>query len=129
MTGCQIELLLLATRHHHESAFKTRQAMTETIQIVLLGHAVTLIVAIGGWQFAYRIHVEQKRLANQTRRIQRLEEEVRARIALEKTACEWLATLTDRTSESIKRELRARTQERSGLRPKLSSHDVNESLT
>jgi hypothetical protein len=29
--------------------------MTETIQIVLLGHAVTLIVAISGWQFAYRI--------------------------------------------------------------------------
>jgi hypothetical protein len=98
--------------------------MTETALIALLGYLVTLLVAIGGWVFAYHIHRDAKRLDQLERKTTRLKEEVRARIALEKTACHWLGDLTARTPRSVQLELRTRNQERSGLRPKLSENDL-----
>ena len=99
--------------------------MSETLLMASVGYVVTLIVAIGGWVLGYRMQSEAKRLARLQRKISQLESEVYARIALEKSACEWLAELTGRTPEAIKRELRFRSQERSGLRPKMSVSDIS----
>ena len=98
--------------------------MSEVMQVSILGSSVTLLVAIGGWIFAYLMQREAKRFARQERKIKKLEEEVRARIALEKAACAWLAELTSRTADAVKLDLRRKTQERSGMRPKMSESDL-----
>ena len=71
--------------------------MTETMLTTLLGHLTTLLVAAGGWVFAYLMQRDAKRRASLERKLTRLEDEVRARIALEKAACEWLSELTQKT--------------------------------
>ena len=98
--------------------------MPETVLIALAGNVVTLLVAIGGWLVAYLMQREAKGRKRLEDRVVRLEAEVRARIALEKAACDWLAESTARTPDAIKRDLRSRAQERSGLRPKMSDSDL-----
>lgn len=98
--------------------------MSESVVIAVAGNVVTLLVAIGGWLVTYLMHRQVRRLAQLQNRVTRLEVEVRARIALEKAACTWLAAETCRTPEAIKRDLRSRTQEYSGLRPKLAESDL-----
>lgn len=94
--------------------------MSETLLIAAAGYVVTLLVAIGGWVFGYWIQSEARRLAQLEKKVNQLELEVRARIALEKSACGWLSELTGRTPEAVKRDLRSRGQALSGLRPKMS---------
>lgn len=99
--------------------------MTETVLVALIANVMTLLVAIGGWVLTYKLQCDARRQARLERQVEKLGQEVRARIALEKAACEWLGEVTQRTAESAKRELRRRAQERSGLRPKLSDSDLN----
>ncbi len=98
--------------------------MSETLLIAAAGYVVTLLVAVGGWVFGYRMQSEARRLSRLEKKVNQLESEARARIALEKAACEWLAELTKRSPEAVKRDLRSRGQERSGLRPKMSDSDL-----
>ena len=70
---------------------------------------------------------DAKRSASLERKLTRHEDEVRARIALEKTACEWLSELTEKPPHATKLERRKRLQERSGLRPKLADSDLSAS--
>lgn len=98
--------------------------MSETLLIAAAGYLVTLLVAVGGWVFGYRMQSEARRLARLEKKVNHLETEVRARIALEKAACDWLAELTSRTPEAVKRDLRNRAQERTGLRPRMSDSDL-----
>jgi hypothetical protein len=100
--------------------------MSETLIIATTGYVVTLLVAIGGWVFGYRIQNQSRRLARLEKRANQLKSEVRARIALENAACEWLAGLTNRTSNSVKLELRDLTEKTSGLRPEMSNSALNE---
>ena len=93
------------------------------MQVALIANGITLVVAIGGWTFAYLMQREKKLIASQKRKMEKFQVEVRARIALEKAACEWLSELTHRTNDAVKRELRNRAQERSGIRPKMSDSD------
>lgn len=98
--------------------------MNETMLTALLGYLTTLLVAAGGWMFAYLMQRDAKRRARLERKLSRLEDEVRARIALEKAACEWLGELSTKTPHAAKLELRKRAQERSGLRPKMAESDL-----
>ena len=99
--------------------------MDKDILFFLIGHAVTLVIAVGGWIFAYILHRDAKSQARISARVERLEAEVRARIFLEEDACDWLAELTFRQNQSVKLELRKRSESRSGLRPKMSRTDLN----
>ncbi|MCC7279355.1 MAG: hypothetical protein IT487_13715 [Chromatiaceae bacterium] len=101
--------------------------MTETMLTTLLGHLTTLLVATGGWVFAYLMQRDAKLRARLEGKLTRLEDEVRARIALEKAACVWLSELTEKTHHAAKLELRKRAQDRSGLRPKLAESDLSAS--
>lgn len=92
--------------------------------VAVITSTTTMVVALGGWAFAYLMQRNANRLSNLARRVDRLSEEVRARIALEKAACDWLGEATGRSPDSIKRELRTRTQDRTGLRPKMSDSDL-----
>jgi hypothetical protein len=58
--------------------------MSETVLIGIAGNVVTLLVAIGGWVFGYRMQSEARRLGRLEKKVGQLESEVRARIALEK---------------------------------------------
>lgn len=98
--------------------------MSETLWIAAVGYVVTLLLAFGGWVFAYRMQSEVRRLARLEKKVNQLELEVRARIAQEKAACDWLSELTNRPSLAVKLDLRKRGQERSGLRPRMSDTDL-----
>jgi len=98
--------------------------MSEAAQIAILGSVVSIFIASGGWFLTLLLNRRKELQARQAKRIARLELEVRARIALEKAACEWLSELTGRPLNSSKLELRERTQKRSGLRPKLANADL-----
>jgi hypothetical protein len=89
----------------------------------LIGSLVTLLVAAGGWIFAYILHRDEKSQARIKARVERLEAEVKARIFLEEEACDWLAELTSRSAQSIKLDLRKRSENRLGSRPKMSRAD------
>ena len=78
---------------------------SEASKVALIGSSITMLVAIGGWIFSYLLQRDAKRTVQNERKITRLEDEIRARIALEKAACEWVAELTSRTSEAVKREI------------------------
>lgn len=95
--------------------------MTENILIALLGNFITLLVATGGWVFAFYMHRDAKERERLARKVRRLEDELRSRIALEKTACALLSEETGKSPEAVKRDIRNKTQEASGLRPKMSA--------
>ena len=99
--------------------------MTESLMIAVLANVVTMLVATGGWGVAYWMQRDVRYLKRLEKKMVTFELEVRSRIALEKTACDWLAELTNRTHDAVKRELRNRARERSGLRPKLSESDLS----
>ena len=99
--------------------------MTNDILFFLIGNAVTLLIAAGGWFFAYFLHRDAKSQARIKARVERLEAEINARIFLEEDACDWLAELTSRPNQSVKLELRKRSEIRSGSRPKMSRADLN----
>jgi hypothetical protein len=93
----------------------------------LLGYLTTLLVAAGGWSFAYLMQRDAKRRRRLERKVARLENEVRARLALEKAACEWISELVNKTPRAPQLKLRNRAQERFGLRPKLADSDLSAS--
>ena len=98
--------------------------MANEILVLLIGNGVTLLVAAGGWFFAYTLHREEKSKARVKARVERLEAEVKARIFLEEEACNWLAELVSRPVRSVKLELRNRSVKRSGFRPNMSNADL-----
>jgi len=99
--------------------------MTESLLTTLISNGVTLLVASGGWVFAYSMQRDARRSARQVARIDRLETELLARIALEKETCHWVASALERTPDAIKKELRQLSHERTGLRPSMSASDIS----
>ena len=51
--------------------------MSETLLIAAAGYVVTLLVAVGGWVFGYRMQTEAHRLARLEKKVNQLETEVR----------------------------------------------------
>ena len=90
------------------------------------GNVVTLLVAIGGWLFAYKLNKQSKRIVRLEKNNLRMRLEVRARMAVETAACEMLSELRGTTPLAIQRELRDKTHTQTGLRPKLTPRDVAE---
>lgn len=84
-----------------------------------------MLVAAGGWIFAYLMQRDAKQRARLERKLRQLEDEVRVRIALEKAACEWLSELSTKTPHAAKLELRKRAHERPGLRPKMAASELS----
>lgn len=98
--------------------------MINEILLFLIGNAVTLLIAAGGWVFAYILHRDAKSQVRIESRVERLAAEVKARIYFEEDACDWLAELTFRSAQSVKLDLRNRSENRSGCRPKMSKSDT-----
>jgi hypothetical protein len=105
--------------------------MNENGWISLASIAATLLASLAACVFTYLTQRDAKRLARLEKRNTKLREEVKARIAIENCACEWLAELHSDLGKpssefSIKLKLRKRTQELTGLRPRLSNKDVTD---
>ena len=101
--------------------------MSNEVLVAIIGGITTLSVAVAGWVFAYRLQCSSARFQRLQKRISRLETEVRARIGHERTACDWLGQLLDKSPESVKRDLRARTYARIGTRPRMAESDLSPS--
>lgn len=98
--------------------------MNENITVALIASGAALLVAIGGWIVTYWLNRQGKKLDRQQRRIVKLEQDMRAHIAIEKEACAWLSEVNGRTEQANLPELRKRNFARTGLRPKLSLSDI-----
>jgi hypothetical protein len=106
------------TTHEKESNLE------KEVIIAIFGSVTTLAVAIGGWAFAWAMQRDAKKRERQQKRIAKLEDEVRARMAEEKSASEWIAELTNKTFQAAMLELRSRTEKTSGLRPQMFPSDL-----
>lgn len=80
----------------------TNKAMNDTLLISLISNGVTLLVATGGWLFAYYMQRDEKHSSRQKAKTERYEYEINARIELEKDACQWLAETLQRTPDAVK---------------------------
>jgi hypothetical protein len=98
----------------------------ETEVVTAISAAIAAVAgALLGGLFPWLTQRNTEVRIRQAMRIERLEKEVRARIALEKAAVDWLVELRNKGEEGagVKRELRNRAQQRTGLRPKMSESD------
>jgi len=98
---------------------------TNIFAAIIAGSAAIAGAAVGGL-FPWLSQRDQKARERATKRIERLEKEVRARIALEKAAVEWIVELRGQGEQGagVQRELRQRAQDKTGLRPKMSDSDL-----
>ena len=94
-----------------------------SVLTALVGSWTPLLIAVAGWIVSYLQGRNAKRLSRQQKRIERLEHDGRARIAVEKAACEWLSEALTRTEASVQQELRRRTRNSSGLSPRMGPRD------
>jgi hypothetical protein len=92
---------------------------------IVAGGAAIAGAAIGGL-FPWLSQRDQKARERDAKRIKRLENEVRARIALEKAAIDWIVELRgmEEQGAGVQRTLRRRAQEKTGLRPKMSDSQL-----
>jgi hypothetical protein len=92
----------------------------EVVASIIAGSAGVAGATVGAL-FSWLLQRDTKARERDRKWIEKLEKEVRARIALEKAAVKWIAELKNIEGEGVgvKRELRNR-QQQSGLRPKLS---------
>jgi len=81
--------------------------LSEILITSLIANFITLVIAVGGWVFTYKLHNQSKKLQGQAAKIKKLQDEVRARISLEKAACEWIIEIRggDVKERSVKLEL------------------------
>jgi len=98
---------------------------TNILAAIIAGSAAIAGAALGGL-FPWLSQRDQKARERATKRIERLEKEVRARIALEKAAVEWIVELRGHGEQGagVQRELRQRAQDKTGLRPRMSYSDL-----
>lgn len=97
--------------------------MNEGIYIALIGNAVTLLVAIGGWVFSYFVYRDAKRMEALERKTDKYANEIKARIALEGVACDWISELNSESAQSVKMKLRDKAESAVGMRPTMSGSD------
>lgn len=97
--------------------------MINDILLYLTRNAGTLLIAAGGCVLAYILHRDAKLQDKIKSWVESLEAAVKARLSLAEDACDWLAELTSRSAQSVKLELRNRSENRSGFRPKMSKFD------
>jgi hypothetical protein len=101
--------------------------MSNEVLVAIVSGMTTLSIAVAGWVFAYNLQYSSARFQRLQKRVSRLETEVRARIGHERTACDWIGQLLDKSPESVKRDLRARTHARTGTRPRMAESDLSPS--
>jgi hypothetical protein len=98
--------------------------MNDSIYISIVSNLVTFLVAIGGWIFSYFVLRDSKRLLRLERSIEKYKNEIRARIYEENIACNLIAELDCTPAQTIKKNLRDRTESEFGIRPNMKPSDL-----
>lgn len=94
--------------------------MEKEVVVAIVGATTTLVVAIGGWTFAWMMQRDTQTRDRLRKRVAQLTDDVRARIEVEKEATALIAELSNKTQQAAMLEVRKRTEEKTGLRPRLS---------
>jgi hypothetical protein len=102
------------------------ELVNSDVLVALIGSATTVLVASGGWCFAWMLHRDSKARERQERRIEKLQEELIARIVHEQKANEWLAEVTKLTPRAVMLELRKRVEKEIGRRPQMTLREASD---
>jgi len=100
--------------------------LNSDVLVALIGSVTTVLVASGGWWFAWMLHRDSKARERQEKRIEKFQEEVIARIVHEQKANEWLAQLTNGTARGVMLELRKMVEDEIGRRPQMTLREASE---
>lgn len=106
--------------------------MDNAVLVALIGSATTVLVALIGWVFAWRINKDTKEL-NRFKftsqefkaKCEEFKTEIETRIILENIAIKQLSVLTDEPERTVKIELREKCKAASGRKPKHSSSTLD----
>ena len=99
--------------------------MATEVIVAIVASLTTVLVAIGGWVFAWTLNRDTKRLATLERRNQELVDEVRARMHMEDVAVSWIAESEGLTEAQAKLQLRERGEKLYGSRPRMSPSQID----
>jgi hypothetical protein len=102
--------------------------MDANILSAIIAGGAAIAGAVVGGVFPWLSQRDKKERERAAKRIERLKEEVRARIALEKAAIDWILELKGSVQQGagVQRELRNRAQDKTGLRPKMAESDLKD---
>lgn len=101
------------------------QAMMEKdVVLAALAQITTMVVAVGGWVFAWRMQNQVKAVERLQRKVNILKADALARIEHEKLAIERLSELCPTSKSDIKEGLRKAVFVQCGVRPTLTRSRV-----
>ena len=102
--------------------------MSSDVLVALIGSVTTVLVAGGGWWFAWKLHSEGKSLERQKAKYRNALSELHARAVFERKANDWIAELNETTSRSAMLEIRRRVKEELGYGPEMSEQEIKKLL-
>lgn len=92
--------------------------------IAVGANLTSLLVAAGGWLFAWRLQKEKKRQDRRDKLLERALREIHARIVLEEKSVEYLVGQLPLGKQAVKLELRDLVEKELGYRPAMSRSEV-----
>lgn len=98
--------------------------MSVELWIALGANLTSLLVAAGGWVFAWRLQKEKKKQDRRDKLLERALREILARIALEDKALDHVAAQGAANRQGLKVELRDAVEAELGYRPTMSRSEV-----
>lgn len=98
--------------------------MSVELWIALGANLTSLLVAAGGWLFAWRLQKEKKKQDRRDRLLTRALREILARIAVEEQAIDYIAQRLPANRQGLKVALRDAVEAELGYRPAMSRSEV-----
>lgn len=98
--------------------------MSMELMIALGANLTSLLVAAGGWVFAWRLQKEQKKQDRRDKLLERALREILARIVLEDKALDHVAAQLPINRQGLKVSLRDAVEAELGYRPAMSRSEV-----
>lgn len=93
--------------------------------VAVLPSLTSIVLAIGGWIFAWRITQDTKRTQRLEREVKDYLMEIRSRMDLEEVTNNEIAKQTGKTSIAIQRQMRDLTENDRGTRPSMNPERIN----
>jgi hypothetical protein len=100
--------------------------MSVELWIALAANVTSLLVAAGGWLFAWRLQNEKKKQEQRDKLLERSLREILVRIALEEQILDFAAEQLPMKKKAIQNLLRDRVEAELGYRPAMSRSQVKQ---
>ncbi len=98
--------------------------MEKDLLLAIPAHITTIVVAVGGWIFTWKMQRQARAMERLERRVKLLRAEVLARIEHENISVERLSESCAIPHQTIKVQLRDAALTRCGIRPRLTKSQV-----